>query len=101
MNGCPVNFRTLADYHEGRADAATAARVREHLSAGCPACERALARLGRVLGALRAAGALQHAPAPALARARALFRERYPEAVQAPPIPARPPLPSWSGMTLS
>ena len=82
MDRCPIRFATLADYHEGRADAQTSARVRAHLSAGCPACERRLAWLARVGDVLRASGALRHAPAPALERARALFRERSPTAAR-------------------
>lgn len=84
MDRCPIKFETLADYHEGRTDAAETARIAEHLAAGCPSCERALARLQRTLGALRESRSLQHAPAPALARARALFRERNP--APAPPV---------------
>ena len=85
MDGCPMDFTTLLDYHEGRADAATVARVREHLAGGCASCERHLAWLGRALGALRASEGLTHAPDSARERARALFRERY-------QAPARPPL---------
>lgn len=76
MLRCGMAFETLLDYYEGRADEAAAARVREHLTAGCQTCQQQLARIARTLDVLPELGRLP-VPEPVLERARAIYRERF------------------------
>ncbi len=83
MKRCGIAFETLADYHEGKADASVSARIREHLDRDCLHCRQNLAWLERATGTLREAPFVQ-VPEAALERARALFRERYPSPATLP-----------------
>ena len=85
---CGVSFETLADYHEGRADASLTAQVRQHLDRDCSHCRQNLAWLERAKSTLWQAHTVQ-VPEPALERARALFRERF------QPVVVPNPLVSW------
>ena len=76
MSRCGMDFESLLDYYEGRADEATAARVREHLANGCKTCQQQLARVARTLDVLPELGRLP-VPEQAMERARALYRDRF------------------------
>lgn len=89
MKRCGIAFETLADYHEGKAEAGAAAQVRQHLDRDCLHCRQNLAWLERAVGTLRQTQPVQ-VPESALGRARALFRQRYPSPVAIPN-----PLFSW------
>ena len=76
MLRCGMSFESILDYYEGRADEATAARVREHLADGCKTCQQQLARVAHTLDVLPELGRLP-VPEQAMERARAIFRERF------------------------
>jgi anti-sigma factor RsiW len=85
MNRCGISFEALVDYHDGRADAATVARVRAHLDAGCALCQSRLNQLAHDLVALREAVRADQVPDAWVERARQLHRDRF----------RRPARPSW------
>jgi hypothetical protein len=76
MNRCRMPFESLLDYHDGRADDATAARIREHVSAGCPHCTGELASIEKTLSTMAAAEGV-HAPEAVRQQAYSIFRERF------------------------
>jgi hypothetical protein len=76
MNRCRMPFESLVDYHDGRADDATAARIRDHISAGCAHCTSELAGIDKVLSTLAAAEDV-HASEAVRQRAFNIFRERF------------------------
>jgi hypothetical protein len=77
---CGIAMETLADYHEGRADASSAEQIRVHLDQNCAHCLQNLAWLQQAKETLREAHAVQ-VPERALTRAHAIFRERFRPAV--------------------
>jgi hypothetical protein len=77
MNRCGLSFEALVDYHDGRADAATAARVHAHLESGCALCRSRLTRLERDLDTLREAARADRVPDAWVERARQLYRDRF------------------------
>ncbi len=82
MKRCGIAFETLADYHEGKAEAGATAQIREHLDRDCPHCRQNLAWLERAEVTLRQAQPVQ-VPEAAMEKARALFREQFRPAVTA------------------
>jgi len=72
----------MLDYHEGRADAGKAKRIRRHIEAGCPDCRQRVAWFETFMPALHRAmtETLPPVPAAALELARNIARERQPKA---------------------
>ncbi|HLJ53770.1 MAG TPA: hypothetical protein VKT77_01960 [Chthonomonadaceae bacterium] len=87
MKRCGITFETLADFHDGRADAESAARVREHVDAGCTQCRETLAWIERAGGTMRDA-ARHPVPERLLDRMHAVYAERFRQ-------PARRSLMAW------
>jgi hypothetical protein len=73
---CNIPFETLADYHDGRADATAADRIREHLGAGCAHCRESLAWLGRTLETVAEAERVR-VPPSLVDRLHGLYAERF------------------------
>jgi hypothetical protein len=73
---CGIALENLADYRDGRASAAVARQIQEHLDAGCPHCRETLAWLQRAADTLQQAQSVQ-VPQPLVDRAHALFAERF------------------------
>ena len=76
MRRCNIAFETLADYHDGRTDAATSAVIRQHLETGCPNCQEGLSWLQGAARRIYETEQIQ-VPQRLLDRASALFRERF------------------------
>src|SRR5690242_5518744 len=73
---CSVSFDALADYHDGRADAATAETIREHLDANCAHCAENLAWLVRSTAIMREAASV-HVPQTLVDRLQSLYIDRF------------------------
>ena len=87
MKHCGIAMETLADFQDGRADAAQAEQVRVHLDQNCAHCLQNLAWLSSARETLREAHAV-HVPESALTRAHAIFRERFRPVVTPNPVMA-------------
>lgn len=74
MSGHEVHFTNLVDWLDNRLDAETRQRVEKHL-AGCPACQRDLAWLQRVIHAARSDDTIEP-PTEAVAQVKALYRTK-------------------------
>ena len=88
MKKCSLQFLEIVNYYEGRSDASTQERLRQHLESGCESCRNRLKWMHHFLPALHDAltEEVVSAPEAALASARQIVRDRF-------PAPIRPPLP--------
>ena len=87
LKHCGMAMETLADFHDGRADAAQAEQVRVHLDQNCAHCLQNLVWMQSAKETLREAHAVQVSES-ALTRAHAIFRERFRPVVTPNPVMA-------------
>ena len=80
-----ITLADLADWADGRLDAEAQRRVQAHLADGCPACQRDLAWLQRVIAAARTDQTVEP-PGESVARVKDLYRSRF---VRPAPQPRR------------
>jgi hypothetical protein len=73
---CRIAYEELLELSDGRIEAASAERLREHLAAGCQSCEAQMAQIERLRSVMRE-GELSSAPEHVVTRAKELFRERF------------------------
>jgi len=96
MNLHPISFENLADWLDGRLDAAARRAVEQHLAQGCRMCATDLAWLRRIQAAARVADGAVEPPPQVVERVKGLVRARAVRPVVVPRVRPRAWSPRWA-----